>query len=296
MRGGSTWFARFAAMLAVLLAISNEPADAYDEWDAILTRGVVAISKKDYEGAAAIFSQALGLRSDPKADVKVRRFRSTAFWLAGKLDQAEADLTEVIKLVGETDSGAYEERGRFYFRNERYDAALADYVTGARLFPADGRFANGQGLTLTNQGRHDKALPQFDAAIGLDPTSAIFVLGRAELYNRSKREQLALADYDRALALGKLTRNDTSRLRSGQGYAHLRLKNYQAAIVNLDLALELQPRHVNALKWRALAFERLGDIDRALRDYDSALKILPSDVDLLKRVDQLRALAKGSKP
>ncbi|QUS40801.1 tetratricopeptide repeat protein [Tardiphaga alba] len=296
MLGGTGRFARLVSLLAALLLVPGGSADASDNWDDLLTKGVVAISKKDYDNAAAIFSQAIGLRSDVQADVKVRRFRSTAYWLAGKFEQAEADLTEVVRLVGETDPGAYEERGRFYYQNDRYTAALADYITGARLFPQDGRFANGQGLTLTNQGEHDEAIKQFDAAIKLDPSSAIFVLGRAEAYNRSKREQLAIEDYDRALALGRLTPNDTGRLRSGRGYAYLRLKDYTAAIADFDLALELRPRHINALKWRALAFERVGNTERALRDYEAALAMTPADKMIAKRIEDLRAQPGAVKP
>lgn len=285
---------RLAGFMSLLLALcfASPAADAYDQWDAIITTGISAFAKKDFDRSAEIYSKALGLRSAPKSDAKVLGFRAAAFWYAGKPEQAESDYTMVIKLVGETDPIAYHERGHFYHRTNRFDAALADYTTGARFFPDNGKFPNGQGLALSAKGNHDEAIKRFDDAIRLDPTSAVFVLGRAEAYNRSSRAQPALEDYDRALALGKLTLNDTGRLRSGRGYAYLVLKDYTAAIAEFDLALELQPGFVNALKWRGLSFEYLGDIGRALRDYEAVLKLKPSDTVVAQRIDELRARKK----
>jgi tetratricopeptide (TPR) repeat protein len=113
-------------------------------------------------------------------------------------------------------------------------------------------------------------------------------VGRAEAYNRSDRPKAALEDYDRALALGHLTKNETARLRTGAGSAHLKLRNYKAAIENFNTALELRPNHINAMKWRGLAFQAIDETDSAARDYDGVLKLKPTDEWTMKRVQALR--------
>jgi tetratricopeptide (TPR) repeat protein len=166
--------------------------------------------------------------------------------------------------------------------------ALADYIAGSRLFPDDGRFPNGEGLTLNEQGKFEEAIDRFDEAIRLDPTSGEFMLGRAEAYNRSDRPQPALEDYDRALALGHLTRDDTYRLRVGVAAAHLKLKNSKAAIESLDAAVKLSPNSTTALRYRGLAFEAAGELDRASRDYEAVLKLKPGDEFAVKQLQKLR--------
>ncbi|MFH0299338.1 tetratricopeptide repeat protein [Bradyrhizobium sp. 31Argb] len=183
---------------------------------------------------------------------------------------------------------AYSERGFFYHHQSRFELALADYTAGAKLFSDDGTFPNGQGLALMELGQSEEAIHRFDEAIKLDPTSGVFMLGRAEAYNRSHRPQTALEDYDKALALGHLTQNDTYRLRVGVGAAHLTLKNEKAAIESLDKAVELRPNSTTALRYRGLAYERAGELDRAYRDYEAVLRLKPGDEFAVKRLQRLR--------
>lgn len=287
MRAAAKHNVALGMLLAVLLYPLSAPA--YDAWDATMTRAAVAISKKDYDSATKVYTEALSLRADAPSEAKVLSFRATAHWLAKRTRDAEIDLTSAIELAGETDPMHYRERGRFHYYTDRFAKSLEDYSAGARLFPDNGAFPNGQGLALSAQGKHDEAIPRFDEAIRLDPSSAFFLIGRAEAYNRSDRQELALRDYDSALALGKLTLDDTARLRSGRGYAYLRLKDYTAAIEDFNTAIEARAGFINALKWRALAFERLSNVDQALRDYETVVKLRPTDEVARKRMEDLRA-------
>ncbi|WP_441252461.1 tetratricopeptide repeat protein [Tardiphaga sp. 71_E8_N1_1] len=170
----------------------------------------------------------------------------------------------------------------------RLELSLADYSAGAQHFPNNGIFPNGQGLVLTNQGKFPEAIARFDEAIKLDPTSPVFQLGRAEAYNRSERPRKALDDYEEALSKGRLVPRDMARLRVGRGYANLKLNNCPVAIDDFNAALELSPRFANALKWRGLCLEKMGQIDSAIREYEAALKVKPSDSVLAERLQTMR--------
>ncbi|WP_027582921.1 tetratricopeptide repeat protein [Bradyrhizobium sp. Ai1a-2] len=253
------------------------------------TAAAVAVSKLDFERAIQIYSKGLEQQFGLKDQAELLRMRGVTAQLAKRWDQAEADFTAVVEMVGSTDRRAYSERGFFYHNQSRFELALADYTAGAKLFPDDGTFPNGQGLALMEQGQFEEAIRRFDEAIKLDPTSGVFMLGRAEAYNRSDQPQAALEDYDKALALGHLTRNDTYRLRVGVGAAHLKLKNEKAAIESLDKAVELVPNSPTALRYRGLAHERAGEIDGAYRDYEAVLRLKPGDEFAVKRLQKLRA-------
>jgi tetratricopeptide (TPR) repeat protein len=253
------------------------------------TAAAVAVSKLDFERAIQIYSKGLEQQFSLKDRAELLRMRGVTAQLAKRWDQAEADFTAAVEMVGSTDPRAYRGRGFFYHHQGRFELALADYTAGAKLFPDNGAFPNGQGLALMEQGKFEEAINRFDEAIRLDPTSGVFMLGRAEAYNRSDRPQTALDDYDKALALGYLTQNDTYRLRVGVGDAHLKLKNEKAAIESLDKAVELSPNSTTALRYRGLAYERAGELDRAYRDYEAVLRLKPGDEFAVKRLQRLRS-------
>jgi tetratricopeptide (TPR) repeat protein len=252
------------------------------------TAAAVAVSKLDFERALQIYSKGLEQQFSAKDRAELLQMRGIAAQLAKKWDQAEADFTTVVQMVGTTDPRAYASRGFFYHNQGRFELALADYSAGSRLFPDDGTFPNGEGLALNEQGEFEQAIGRFDQAIRLDPASGVFRLGRAEAYNRSNRAERALQDYERALALGKLTRNDTYRLRVGAGAAHLKLKNYEAAIENFEAAVDLDPNSTTALRYRGVAFAAMGDVNRASHDYEAVLRLKPGDEFAVKQLEKLR--------
>ncbi|MCA1529054.1 tetratricopeptide repeat protein [Bradyrhizobium yuanmingense] len=253
------------------------------------TAAAVAVSKLDFDRAIQIYSKGLEQQFSLKDRAELLRMRGVTAQLAKRWNQAEADFTAAVDMVGSTDPRAYRDRGLFYHHRRHFELALADYTAAAKLFPHDGAFPNRQGLALMEQGKFDDAIKRFDEAIKLEPTSGLFMLGRAEAYNRSGRPQTALEDYDKALALGRLTLDDTYRLRVGVGAAHVTLNNEKAAIESLDKAVELAPNSRTAFRYRGLAYERAGKLDRASRDYETVLRLHPGDEFAVKRLQRLHA-------
>jgi tetratricopeptide (TPR) repeat protein len=58
-----------------------------------------------------------------------------------------------------------------------------------------------------------------------------------------------------------------------QGSVHLRGKEYDLAIADLDAAIKLNPKYVFALNARGLAYESKGQHDLAIADYDHAIEL-----------------------
>ncbi|MGX7743988.1 tetratricopeptide repeat protein [Rhodopseudomonas parapalustris] len=252
-----------------------------------LVKAAAAIGELKFERAIEIYSAGLNQQPDVKDRAELLMMRGLAYALAKKPDRAEADYTEVIGLVGQSDPRAYDYRGDFYFRRNRLDLAFADYTAGAKLFPNNGRFPNGQGLVLTNQGKFGEAINRFDEAIRLNPKYGTFYLGRAEAYNRSGQPERALKDYVDALAQGDLSKGEIERLRAGRGHAYFRLKNYDAAINDFNVVLDASPDFINVLKWRGVSYQRLGDTKQAIADFEAVLKLDPSEEAIAKRIREL---------
>jgi tetratricopeptide (TPR) repeat protein len=274
-------------VLSSMLSLFCSAAIASDA-QSYQTAAAAAVAKLDYEQALEIYSKGLEQQFSAKDQADLLLMRGITAHLANKSGQAEVDFNAVVKMIGNTDPRAYRERGFFHYSEGRLERALADYTPGARSFPDNGMFPNRQGMVLCDLGRFDEAISRAEEAIKLDPASGLFMLGRAEAYNRSDRAERALADYERALALGHLTRSDTYRLRVGVGAAHLKLRNYQVSIESLDAAVDLRPDSTTALRYRGVAFEAMGNVDRASRDYEAVLRLKPGDEFAVKQLDKLR--------
>ena len=65
--------------------------------------------------------------------------------------------------------------------------------------------------------------------------------------------------------------------RRGNGYHEK--GDYDRAILDYDQAVRLNPSHANAFSNRGVAYARKGDYDRAIQDYDEAIRLNPNHAD-----------------
>jgi lipoprotein NlpI len=77
--------------------------------------------------------------------------------------------------------------------------------------------------------------------------------------------------------------------RRGNGYHEK--GDYDRAILDYDQAIRLNPSHANAFSNRGVAYARKGDYDRAIQDYDEAIRLNPNHADAFSN----RGVAYGRK-
>jgi len=105
---------------------------------------VRAVANLDFARAIEMYSKGLEQPFGLQERADLLRMRGVAAHLAKKLDQAEADFSAVVKLVGATDPRAYSERGFFYHYEGRPEQALADSLPAPHCFPITGSFRTGR--------------------------------------------------------------------------------------------------------------------------------------------------------
>lgn len=103
---------------------------------------------------------------------------------------------------------------------------------------------------------------------GLDPERAI--KGCTELLQQTPRH--ARARYKRA-------------------EAHQRLGRYKEAIEDYNAAIEIDQSNPDYFHDRGLAYDRLGDLDRALADLNRAMKLRPDETHAIRTLVYARARA-----
>lgn len=165
---------------------------------------------------------------------------------------------------------AYLNRGSTYVRMGQFDAGLSDYSQVIALEPTrfEGWYNRGSARVAARQ--YDEAIPDLTEAIRLKPDLGYAYCNRGLSYLRKNEIEQALADFEKGLAL----RVDMPLCYYGRGELALSDGKYREAIEDLTRGINFKPT-AQALTHRATAYERLGERDKALRDYRNALSLSP---------------------
>ena len=105
----------------------------------------------------------------------------------------------------------------------------------------------------------------------------------------------AIAACTRALGSDRLSAAERAKLLDARGIALARKGELDRAIADFDQALRLAPDHAQAYSDRGQALARKGEFDRAIADYDGALEIGRLTREEQARVHASRGLAYRSK-
>lgn len=248
-------------------------------------------SRAKYDDAIRDFSEAI--RLNPKG-MEAYAGRGYAYQVKEEWDKALADYTEVLR--SDQNAGwVYFNRGLIYLERKEWAKAVEDLSEAIRCEPQYSYAYFRRGSALAELGDLDGALASLDAAISLQPQLAEAYEARASVYRR--RNEPVRARSDELTAMQFAPRNLPSAAVSptyGANRAGAELLDaarmaemagrYDEAIDLCDKALQnkLSPSLLsNAYMTRGNAYSSKGDWDRALRDYDEAIKIQPINYDAL---------------
>jgi len=78
-----------------------------------------------------------------------------------------------------------------------------------------------------------------------------------------------------AIQTGHLSKNDLAVAFFKRGYARKQNKEPDKAIADYDQAIKLNPNYADAFIQRGVAYKNTGNFDRALQDYAEALRLDP---------------------
>jgi len=180
------------------------------------------------------------------------------------IDAGDRTATELIWI--------HDRRGDFFYAEENYDAALADYDVVAELDPGNWEPYASRGLALLQLRRDEEAVAAYDRSIELNPRVAYSFYRRGLAYRLLDQADLALADYDRAIELDP---NFTVAL-LGRGRLHLDEGRLDEALADFSVALELAPYNARTYSGRGEIFDRQDNIAGAIRDYRVAQLLNPN--------------------
>jgi tetratricopeptide (TPR) repeat protein len=134
----------------------------------------------------------------------------------------------------------------------------------------------------------DRALADFDAALRIRPDTPEVLINRGWTYLNRRQFDAAVADLNKAIEL--FAPESAALARLFRANAFFRLKNYAKAIPDLDESQKIDPDNPDLYLLRGRVENAQQRYEAALRDYDEYIRRAPRDLDgLMERGKVLEA-------
>lgn len=260
--------------------VCGEEAEGLAEWDAVMAEyprsalpWVVRArwrmeSKKDAAGALADLDQAAKL--EPR--------HARVYWVRAQVHQMNGDFTRAIAnyrtaaALDPEDADGLRMLADALAQGGEMREAIGVWSRVVALAPGYADFHAGRAETLAAADQHEEAILAYDRALQLEPTAHTWRACRAIALMRLKRYEEALSETKAVLEAAPERAGYHAQL----GELYVRLKKPGLAIAPLKRALAIEPE-AWTYQVRAEAYEALGRNDDAVRDYERAMKLDPTD-------------------
>ncbi len=247
-------------------------------------RGDAALKAGDFVTAQADYQRALEL--EPYY-VSPQIYLGDAFLYQNKFTEAIKEYDAALLLVSD-DSHIYYQRGLAKLNLQIYEGAIADLTSAIEKdktqFP--GSYVL-RGIAYSAIGENENALADYEKAIEINPSDPTAFSNAAYLISQQEN-----GDYQKALAYVNqaLELEDPDRLITldTQGFVYYRLGEFELAAGIFSAAINGGESY--SYFGRGLAYEAMGENERAVNDFQAFLAAYPNDPNSAKAKQHLEAL------
>lgn len=202
---------------------------------------------------------------------------------AGKYQEAFADFDQAVK-TNEAETEKYLKNLENYNNLSAFEKASVD---NAEIFEVKHDLAipyYDRGTAYVGLGKKDEAMKDFEMAIKIDAKYGDAYCERGLLKHAAGQKDEGCIDLRTAADLGSVKAKDqyenafcwnSSLNYAKEGLSKYRLKQYEAALTDFNLAVKLNPDSAVNFLNRGLCYYGLGKFDKALADFTKASEINP---------------------
>ncbi|MCL2425011.1 MAG: tetratricopeptide repeat protein [Oscillospiraceae bacterium] len=173
----------------------------------------------------------------------------------------------ILDDVKADDAQIYFTRGIAHRYNNNYSKAEKEFNKAIELVPDNAQYYNCRGVNYRWSNKHRKAIVDHTKAIDLAPDNAQYFHDRGASYSWLREHGKASADYTKAIELAP----NNAGFYSDRGNNYRWLREYEKAVADHTKAVELVTWNTEYKAELAFAQYKVGDIDLAFRNLDSAL-------------------------
>jgi Flp pilus assembly protein TadD len=146
---------------------------------------------------------------------------------------------------------------------EEYEWAINLFSEAIQADPKNAIALNNRAVAYHELGDNHKALSDLESAVRFAPNDPTPREVRANIYREEGRYTEAIDEYTQAIAKGGWAYH-------ARASVHAEAGDYQTAITDLCTVLRGEPRNRQALLDRAVAYKKIGDIERYAQDMEAA--------------------------
>ncbi len=207
-------------------------------------------------------------------------WRGQAYAELGDSRNALKDYEKALKLKPENVERVYDLRGRAYAALRDYRQAIQDYNKALSLKPTYATAYLNRAFAYNALGKQQQAIKDFSKAIEIDDKSARAYSGRGYVYAELGNYRQAIDDYDRSIALNIGEARPPERVSWQEVMADPEFQA-QPLEVKQRVAKNYFSRDLSTLAGayilRGTAFRELGNYQKAITDYNTAIEMNPND-------------------
>ena len=212
---------------------------------------------------------------------KSSQYYDLHLWISYYWQNCKGDFDRGIDVLNEAalilprDPAVYNQRANMFRDRGDYQSAVADINKAMTLVNNDPYRAstyNNRALIYKLMGEYEKSAADFSVAIKLAPKNPKYYANRGDAWRLTGNLERALQDQDRAIELYAGGPGVALGL-SLRGETLRYMGDYDRALSNFNQAVRIEPDYAPALTGRGLTFERLGDLERAKSEFRTALAI-----------------------
>jgi tetratricopeptide (TPR) repeat protein len=240
-------------------------------------RGRAYFQLRQYNKAVDDFSQAIELNPE---DAFAWSNRGACYGNLRQYDKAIADLSKAVK-IDPKNTAAHDqlERAR-KARQQQLDEAIAAARQAIEINPKDAKAQNALGQALKGKQQWEEASAAYRKAIELDPRAVVSYLGlgRAVLHLQEDDPKDEVAAARKAMEL--FPQMVAAHLALGERLLHTTPNPgkavLEAAVAAYSKVIELEPGHNGGWCNRGVAYQRLGQWQKAHDDFSRAIQLVPT--------------------
>ena len=206
------------------------------------------------------------------------------YFKQGRFDEAIAQYHDALAIKQDF-ADARNNLGNVYLQQRRLDDAIAQYQKALAIQPDDAKTRNNLGSVLFQQGRLDDAITQYQKALAIHPDFADAENNFGSALLQQRRPDEAIAHFRNALAI----QPDFVEASYNLGLAYSQQDRLDDAIAQYLKALNLQPDYAKVRNNLGLAYSQQGRLDEAIAQYQKALAVQPDYVEVQNNLAWLLA-------
>lgn len=261
--------------------------------DQLILFGVLSQQADESNDAVSLLRVALQLRLHPRAELIALYYSARAHLAQWENTEALKNLTNAIQFADSNphatstltmkdviESAAACCRANLHRDVGDFSKALPEYSEAIRLNANNDAAYLGRGVTRGFMDELDSAMKDFDATLALPDASrkyqALALAGRASVRSYRGDNDGALIELNRAIEI----KGNLVDLWDYRALAWARRGEFEKAIADSEEALQQQPGYPHSYRARAIVLYLMGDFQKCLKYYDRALKLNLSEPDL----------------